>query len=76
MSIRTIRMQDCSSITAISQNSEQITNIMYNIRPDEVYHLGAQSHVRVSFETPEYTGNVTALGTTRLLELSEGAIAT
>jgi GDPmannose 4,6-dehydratase len=41
---------------------------MYNIRPDEVYHLGAQSHVRVSFETPEYTGNVTALGTTRLLE--------
>jgi len=41
---------------------------MYNIKPDEVYHLGAQSHVRVSFETPEYTGNVTALGTTRLLE--------
>jgi GDPmannose 4,6-dehydratase len=49
-------------------DSEQITHIMYNIRPDEVYHLGAQSHVRVSFETPEYTGNVTALGTTRLLE--------
>ncbi|MDO9033967.1 MAG: GDP-mannose 4,6-dehydratase [Methanoregula sp.] len=49
-------------------DSEQIANIMYNIKPDEVYHLGAQSHVRVSFETPEYTGNVTALGTTRLLE--------
>ena len=49
-------------------DSEQITNIIYNIRPDEIYHLGAQSHVRVSFETPEYTGNVTALGTTRLLE--------
>jgi len=49
-------------------DSEQIANIMYNIRPDEVYHLGAQSHVRVSFDTPEYTGNVTALGTTRLLE--------
>ena len=49
-------------------DSEQIANIMYNIRPDEIYHLGAQSHVRVSFETPEYTGNVTALGTTRLLE--------
>jgi len=49
-------------------DSEQIANVMYNIRPDEVYHLGAQSHVRVSFETPEYTGNVTALGTTRLLE--------
>ena len=49
-------------------DSEQIAHVMYNIRPDEVYHLGAQSHVRVSFETPEYTGNVTALGTTRLLE--------
>jgi GDPmannose 4,6-dehydratase len=49
-------------------DSEQIANIIYNIRPDEVYHLGAQSHVRVSFDTPEYTGNVTALGTTRLLE--------
>ena len=49
-------------------DSEQIANIMYNIRPEEIYHLGAQSHVRVSFDTPEYTGNVTALGTTRLLE--------
>ncbi len=49
-------------------DSEQIANVMYNIRPDEIYHLGAQSHVRVSFDTPEYTGNVTALGTTRLLE--------
>jgi GDPmannose 4,6-dehydratase len=49
-------------------DSEQIGNIIYNIKPDEIYHLGAQSHVRVSFDTPEYTGNVTALGTTRLLE--------
>jgi len=49
-------------------DSEQLTNIMYNICPDEIYHLGAQSHVKVSFETPEYTGNVTALGTTRILE--------
>ncbi|MCX6693890.1 MAG: GDP-mannose 4,6-dehydratase [Methanomicrobiales archaeon] len=49
-------------------DNELISHIMYNIRPDEVYHLGAQSHVRVSFETPEYTGNVTGLGTTRLLE--------
>jgi GDPmannose 4,6-dehydratase len=49
-------------------DSEQIANVMYNIRPDEVYHLGAQSHVRVSFDTPEYTSNVTGLGTTRLLE--------
>ena len=49
-------------------DSEQISNIIYNIKPNEIYHLGAQSHVRVSFETPEYTGNVTALGTTRILE--------
>jgi GDPmannose 4,6-dehydratase len=49
-------------------DNEMITNIIYNIGPDEVYHLGAQSHVRVSFDTPEYTGNVTGLGTTRLLE--------
>ena len=49
-------------------DSEQIANVIYNIHPDEVYHLGAQSHVRVSFDTPEYTSNVTALGTTRLLE--------
>lgn len=49
-------------------DSEQISNIIYNIKPNEIYHLGAQSHVRVSFETPEYTGNATALGTTRILE--------
>jgi GDPmannose 4,6-dehydratase len=46
----------------------QLTDIIYSIKPDEVYHLGAQSHVRVSFDMPEYTGNITALGTTRLLE--------
>ncbi|MCX6133749.1 MAG: GDP-mannose 4,6-dehydratase [Ignavibacteriales bacterium] len=45
-----------------------MTEMMYNIRPDEVYHLGAQSHVRISFDMPEYTGDITALGTTRLLE--------
>jgi GDPmannose 4,6-dehydratase len=49
-------------------DSEQISNILYNIKPDEVYHLGAQSHVKVSFNMPEYTGNVTAMGTTRILE--------
>ena len=49
-------------------DSEQISNIIFNIKPDEVYHLGAQSHVRVSFDIPEYSGNVTALGATRLLE--------
>lgn len=49
-------------------DSGQLTNLIYNIQPDEIYHLGAQSHVRVSFDMPEYTGDVTALGTTRLLE--------
>ena len=49
-------------------DAEQINNIIFNIKPDEVYHLAAQSHVRVSFDIPEYTGNVTALGTARILE--------
>jgi len=49
-------------------DSGQISNIIYNVKPDEVYHLGAQSHVRVSFDIPEYSGNVTGLGTTRMLE--------
>ena len=49
-------------------DAEQINNIIFNIKPDEVYHLAAQSHVRLSFDTPEYTGNVTALGVTRILE--------
>jgi GDPmannose 4,6-dehydratase len=47
--------------------SEQLTNIVYNIQPEEIYHLGAQSHVKVSFETPEYTGDVTGLATVRIL---------
>jgi len=46
----------------------RLSAMMYQIEPDEVYHLGAQSHVRVSFDVPEYTGDVTALGTMRLLE--------
>jgi GDPmannose 4,6-dehydratase len=49
-------------------DGEQISNIIYNVKPDEIYHLGAQSHVRVSFDLAEYTGNITALGTTRILE--------
>lgn len=47
---------------------EQISNLIYTVSPDEVYNLGAQSHVRISFDIPEYTGNITGLGTTRLLE--------
>jgi GDPmannose 4,6-dehydratase len=46
----------------------QLSDIIYNIKPDEIYHLAAQSHVRVSFDLPEYTGDITALGTTRILE--------
>jgi len=49
-------------------DSSVLSKIMREVAPEEVYHLGAQSHVRVSFDMPEYTGNVTALGTTRLLE--------
>lgn len=48
--------------------SGQMTDLIYNIQPDEIYHLGAQSHVRVSFDMPEYTGDVTGLGTVRILE--------
>jgi GDPmannose 4,6-dehydratase len=49
-------------------DSGHLTNLFYEIRPDEVYHLGAQSHVRVSFDLPDYTGDITGLGTVRLLE--------
>ena len=49
-------------------DSGQLVNIIYNLKPDEIYNLGAQSHVRVSFDIPEYTGDITGLGTTRLLE--------
>lgn len=45
-----------------------ITEIMWNIKPNEIYNLGAQSHVKVSFDMPEFTGNITGLGTTRILE--------
>jgi GDPmannose 4,6-dehydratase len=45
-----------------------ITEIVWNIKPDEIYHLAAQSHVRVSFDMPEFTGDITGLGTTRILE--------
>jgi len=48
--------------------SGQMADLIYNIQPDEIYHLGAQSHVRVSFDMPEYTGDVTGLGSVRLLE--------
>lgn len=49
-------------------DASAINGLISNISPDEVYNLGAQSHVKVSFEIPEYTGDVVALGTLRLLE--------
>ena len=48
-------------------DSGQLTNLFYQIQPDEVYHLGAQSQVRVSFDMPDYTGDITGLGTVRLV---------
>jgi len=49
-------------------NTGNLVDLIYSIRPDEVYHLAAQSHVRVSFDLPEYTGDITGLGTLRILE--------
>ena len=49
-------------------DSSCLVNLIRDIQPTEVYHLAAQSHVKVSFEIPEYTGDVTGLGTIRLLE--------
>ncbi len=49
-------------------DSMSTNSIIQNIKPDEIYNLGAQSHVKVSFELPEYTTNVNALGTLRILE--------
>jgi GDPmannose 4,6-dehydratase len=49
-------------------SSDWILNLIYSLAPEEIYHLGAQSHVRVSFDIPEYTGDITGLGTMRLLE--------
>ena len=48
--------------------SGQLMDLLAAINPDEIYHLGAQSHVRVSFDMPEYTGDITGLGTLRILE--------
>jgi GDPmannose 4,6-dehydratase len=49
-------------------DSTNIIRVIQDVQPDEIYNLGAQSHVKVSFETPEYTGQVDALGTLRILE--------
>jgi len=49
-------------------DASNLTRIIQEVQPDEIYNLGAQSHVKVSFETPEYTANTDALGTLRILE--------
>ncbi len=49
-------------------DSTNLIKLLYGIQPEEIYHLAAQSHVRVSFDIPEYTGDVTGLGTLRILE--------
>ena len=49
-------------------DASSLNKILRDVQPDEIYNLGAQSHVRVSFDIPEYTGEVTGLGTMRLLE--------
>ncbi len=54
-------------------DSSRLTTLLEKVGPDEVYHLAAQSHVRVSFDEPEYTGDVTGLGTTRILEAIRAA---
>lgn len=49
-------------------DSGSLVNLIRNLEPDEIYHLGAQSHVKVSFEIPEYTADATGMGTMRMLE--------
>ena len=49
-------------------DSTNLIRLLYRLKPDEIYHLAAQSHVRVSFDIPEYTGDTSGLGTIRILE--------
>ncbi len=49
-------------------DSVNLVKLLYELKPDEIYHLGAQSHVRVSFDIPEYTADITGVGTIRILE--------
>ena len=55
-------------IYADLNDASSLNKVLKTVRPDEIYNLGAQSHVKVSFDVPEYTGEVTGLGTIRLLE--------
>ena len=62
------RKDNLSSHYGDLTDSTNLIRIVQQVQPDEIYNLAAQSHVQVSFETPEYTANADALGTLRLLE--------
>ncbi len=49
-------------------DSVNLVKLLYDLKPDKIYHLGAQSHIRVSFDIPEYTADISAVGTIRILE--------
>ena len=66
--IRTIHSRKLKLVYGDLNDASSLNKIIRTVQPDEIYHLGAQSHVRVSFDVPEYTGEVTGLGTVRLLE--------
>ena len=68
MPIRTRRKTGCFCITAIWRTPAPWPDCSDKIQPDEIYNLAAQSHVRVSFDCPEYTADITGTGTVRLLE--------
>jgi len=58
-------------------DSVNLVKLIYDLKPEEIYHLGAQSHVRVSFDIPEYTSDITGVGTIRILEaIREAAVQT
>ena len=56
-------------------SSGNLSDIVRDVKPDEIYHLAAQSHVRVSFDLPDYTGDVTGLSTARILDAMRGVHA-
>ena len=68
MPIRMSRARACIFITATSPTASGLRHVIEKVQPDEIYNLAAQSHVRVSFDQAEYTADVVATGTLRLLE--------
>ena len=66
--IRTSPTIGCACIYGDLNDASSLNRILRTVKPDEIYNLGAQTHVRVSFDVPEYTAEVTGLGTVRLLE--------